>query len=401
VLSYLDLDQFKVINDTCGHFAGDQLLRRLAALLQARVRQRDTLARLGGDEFGVLMEHCGLPQARLVADDLRQTVERFRFQWEGKTFAVGASIGLVAITGDLADLGEAMRAADSACYVAKDQGRNRIHVYDPDDEELARRHGEMQWVSRIGDALENARLCLACQLIAPVRQPSRGGLRYEILLRMEDDEGGLVLPGAFLPAAERYGLASRLDRWVVQHTLEQLARHPAHVERLESCAINLSGQSLGDPDFLTAIAQMLDRSGISPEKICFEITETAAIADVANAVEFMRALEQRGCRFALDDFGSGLSSFGYLKTLPVHFLKIDGTFVRGLAGDSVDAAMVRSINDIGHAMGKQTIAEYVEDGEILAKLASIGVDYAQGYHVARPMPLQRLLDESAPASGFT
>ena len=391
-LCYLDLDQFKVINDTCGHVAGDELLRQLGTLLRARVSERDTLARLGGDEFGVLMEHCPLKQARRVANVLREAVEEFRFAWDGKSFSIGVSIGLVPITADSEGMKEVLSAADTACYTAKDKGRNRIHVYRVGDAELVRRRGEMQWVARINRAIEEDRFHLCFQPIVPVEGDGEGGDHYELLLRMRDEEGRSVRPGSFFPAAERYDLASKIDRWVIRTAFEWLTYHREQLERLYLCEINLSGHSLGDTNFLKLVIHQFDDSNIPPQKICFEVTETAAIANFTNATQFMQTLKGLGCRFALDDFGSGLSSFAYLKNLPVDFLKIDGMFVKGIFENPIDLAVVRSINEIGQAMGKRTIAEFVENESILEKLklGEIGVDYAQGYGIGRPRPLEEM-----------
>ncbi len=401
-LCYLDLDQFKVINDTCGHVAGDELLRQLSEVLRTKVRRRDTLARLGGDEFGVLMEHCVLRQAQRVANTLRKCVEDFRFSWENKTFSVGVSIGLVPVTSDSESVAGALSAADTACYVAKDQGRNRVHVYHPEDMELARRHGEMQWVARINQALEEDRFCLSVQPIRPILDvgtpPEAGssGLNgagyYEVLLRMRDASGRMVPPGAFLPAAERYSLSVKLDRWVVEKIFSWLDEHPEQLDRLSMCSINLSGHSIADEDFLQFVISSLDGTNVPAEKLCFEITETAAITNLVSATRFITALKGWGCQFALDDFGSGLSSFAYLKQLAVDFLKIDGVFVKDVVDDPINLAMVKSINDIGKVMGKRTIAEFVENDEILDKLREVGVDYAQGYRIGRPQPLERLLE---------
>jgi len=404
-LCYLDLDQFKVINDTCGHVAGDELLRQLSEVLRTKVRRRDTLARLGGDEFGVLMEHCVLRQAQRVANTLRKTVEGFRFSWENKTFSVGVSIGLVPVTSESESVAGTLSAADTACYVAKDQGRNRIHVYHPEDMELARRHGEMQWVARINQALEEDRFCLSMQPIRPLSEVDAnsapwvagedGPDYFELLLRMRDSSGRLVPPGAFLPAAERYSLSVRLDRWVVEKIFSWLDAHPEQLNRLTMCSINLSGHSIADEEFLQFVISSLDGTNVPAEKLCFEITETAAITNLVSATRFITALKGWGCHFALDDFGSGLSSFAYLKQLAVDFLKIDGVFVKDVADDPINLAMVKSINDIGKVMGKRTIAEFVENERILEKVREVGVDYAQGYRVGRPKPLDRLLDVDA------
>jgi len=386
-LCYLDLDQFKVINDTCGHMAGDELLRQLGRLLSVAVRKRDTLARLGGDEFGVLMEHCTLTQALRVANELRSTVTEFHFVWDRQIFRIGVSIGLVPITETSESVANLLSTADSACYVAKEEGRNRVHVHQLGDTELARRQGEMRWVARIDQALEDQRLQLWSQPIVPVMTGSGEGEHFELLLRLVDEQGKIIPPGAFLPAAERYGLSTKLDRWVVGAAFDWLNRNPKLLERLHLCCINLSGTSLADEDFLKFMQERLEQSKIPPQKICFELTETAAISNLSRAMTFMGILKARGCLFALDDFGSGLSSFAYLKTLPVDYLKIDGAFVKDIVNDEVSLAMVRSINDVGKVMGKRTIAELVENDAILEKLREIGVDCAQGYGISRPAPI--------------
>lgn len=385
-LCYLDLDQFKIINDTCGHLAGDELLRRVSHLLITVVRKRDTLARLGGDEFAVLLEHCPLEQAMRVASDLLDAVHALRFSWEGKRFNVGVTIGLVPINENSGNVSDVLSAADAACYAAKDAGRNRIHVYHPDDSELSKRRSEMQWVSEINRALEENRLCLARQPIMPLSKTasSGAGKHYELLIRMKDENGDIIFPGAFLPAAERYNLSIRLDRWVVSTAFAWLQDNPQELEALDLCAINLSGHSLSDPEFLNFLLEKLQAERIAAEKFCFEVTETAAIANLGNAIHFMTSLKSIGCSFALDDFGTGLSSFNYLKNLPVDYLKIDGSFIRDITHDPIDRAMVQSINEIGHVMGKETIAEFVESEESLQLLREIGVDHAQGYHVGRP-----------------
>lgn len=392
VLFYLDLDQFKVVNDTCGHMAGDQLLQQVAETFKHHIRKRDRLARLGGDEFGVLLEDCTLDKALEVAEGLRASLRDFRFVWEQSLFTVGVSIGVVPINPQSAGLEALLSTADAACYMAKESGRNRIQIYRADDGELVRRYGEMQWVSKITRALEEDRFALYYQRIAPVLGEDDGA-NYEILVRMIDERGAIVPPGAFLPAAERYDLAPALDRWVLARTLEWLSRHPECLARLKRCAINLSGRSLGDEQFHRFAMEQVIATTVPPEKICFEVTETAVITNLARATEFIDIFKQHGCRFALDDFGSGMSSFAYLKHLPVDFLKIDGAFVKGIADDPIDFAMVRSINEIGHVMGLKTIAEFVENNRILAKLRGIGVDYAQGYGIAKPRPLDDLAEE--------
>ncbi len=393
VLCYLDLDQFKIINDTCGHPAGDALLCELATALKLKTRSRDTLARLGGDEFGILMEHCTLEQGRRVAELLRNTVAEFQFFWQDKSFKVGASIGLVAINASSKNMAEVLRLADAACYTAKDEGRNRVHVYQEHDVSLVKRQGEMQWVSRINDALEDDRFCLYAQTIKTQSLTKPTEMKYELLLRMEDEAGRIIPPGAFMPAAERYDLATNIDQWVVDAALRWLARNPKQLARFDHCAINLSGRSVGSDEFLKFVMHQFVETAIPPEKICFEITETAAITNVASATRFIAALKEIGCQFALDDFGSGLSSFAYLKNFPVDFLKIDGAFVKAIVDDPIDLAMVKSINEIGHVMGTKTIAEFVENDAILKKLSEIGVDYVQGYGIGKPHRLDDICDD--------
>jgi len=389
-LCYLDLDQFKVVNDTCGHIAGDELLKRLAGLLQARIRESDTLARLGGDEFGVLLEACPLNKAKEIAEDLRSVIKGYRFEWEDQTFEVGVSIGLVAIVPGIGSLADVLSAADAACYVAKEQGRNRTHVFDPDDTALMQHHSQMEWVQRLQRALERNSFELYCQRAQSVGQGVDGMHYNEILLRMREDGEELIAPGIFIPAAERYHLMPAIDRWVVHQALQRLAGKRSWLEA-ECYAINLSGQSLGDDTFLDYVSGELDAAGVAPERLCFEITETAAVANLRSAQRFITTLRKRGCKFALDDFGSGLSSFAYLKRLPVDYLKIDGRFVKDMLEDPVDHAMVESINQLGHVVGVQTIAEFVENAAILERLGRLGVDYAQGYGIHRPEPLERFM----------
>jgi len=389
-LCYLDLDQFKIINDTSGHIAGDELLRQLAEVLKAKVRKSDLLARLGGDEFAVLVEHCTLADAERVAEVLRKAISEYRFQWDGKSFAVGVSAGLVPITSMTVSMTEVLKAADAACYAAKDAGRNRIHIYREGDAELSRRYGEMRWVSRINDALEKENFALRFQPIVPVSAASVGYWHYELLLSMRDRDGAMVAPGAFLPAAERYGLSGKIDRWVVANAFSWLSSHPDELAQTELCSINLSGPSISDKNFLGFVVDQLKAKGIPAEKVCFEITETAAITNLSSASRIISTLKELGCSFALDDFGSGVSSFAYLKNLAVDLIKIDGVFVKGICEDPVNRALVKSINDMGHAMGKRTIAEAVESQEIFEELRRIGVDYAQGYGITVPRPLSTL-----------
>ncbi|MGH2500836.1 MAG: EAL domain-containing protein, partial [Candidatus Limnocylindria bacterium] len=384
---YLDLDQFKVVNDTCGHVAGDELLRQVGAVLVSQVRKRDTLARLGGDEFGVLLEHCQQEQALRISHQMREAVQDLRFVWQDRGFTIGASIGLVPIGPGVNTLATVFRAADEACYAAKEQGRNRVHLYEPDDHEMARRHGEMQWVPRIQEALAESRFTLFYQPILPLGET--GQAHGEVLLRLLNRDGDLVPPSAFIPAAERYNQMQAIDRWVIRSVFAAL-RDQNNVMPSGSVAINLSGQSLSDRLFLEFVEQQIEACAVVPERVCFEITETAAISNLSMAKRFFSALKPRGCRFALDDFGSGLSSFAYLKSLPVDFLKIDGGFVKDMVRDPIDHAMVEAIHRIGHVMGLETIAESVESETILARLKTIGVDYAQGYAVGRPRPLRKL-----------
>jgi len=384
-LLYLDLDQFKVVNDTCGHAAGDDLLRQISALLRTKLRARDTLARLGGDEFGVLLEHCNVNEAKRIADSLRELLQGFRFGWNDRSFTIGVSIGLVPITQAGETLAGVFSAADSSCYAAKEKGRNRVHVYRAEDAVLAQRDGEMRWMPRIQEALADERFRLYYQPILPCSD-TPDGVHGEILIRMLDEAGHIVLPGAFLPAAERYGLMLALDRWVVKRSLGALSA-ASDIGGDVMFAINISGQSLGAADFLDYVTDQIDATRVAPSKLCFEITETSAVSELAHALRFIDTLKGLGCRFALDDFGTGLSSFSYLKTLPVDYLKIDGVFVTGLVADDIDHAMVEAVHHVGHMMGLKTIAEWVESPEILLKLRQIGVNYGQGHALGQPRPL--------------
>jgi diguanylate cyclase (GGDEF)-like protein/PAS domain S-box-containing protein len=388
-LCYLDLDQFKIVNDTCGHCAGDELLKQLTDLLKKHLRQHDFIARLGGDEFGVLMYNCSLNQAVSACEKLREIIQDFRFAWEGRSFSIGVSIGVAFINNVTGNAGNLLKEADAACYAAKDNGRNRVHVFRPDDQELAMRHGEMQWVEKIRQGLQDDLFCLYGQMITSLSGQEEG-LHFETLVRYQENHGPLIPPGAFLPAAERYNLAVAMDRWVIGHTFKWLADHPAFLEQLSLCAINLSGLSLSDETMLVFISEQFSEWAIPQHKICFEITETAAIANLSHATKFISQLRAEGCLFSLDDFGSGLSSFAYLKNLPVDFLKIDGLFVKDILDDKVDLAMVKSINEIGHIMGKKTVAEFVENQEIFELLKELGIDYAQGFGIAKPIPLDDL-----------
>ncbi|UVJ42809.1 EAL domain-containing protein [Pseudomonas sp. LS1212] len=402
-LMFLDLDQFKLVNDTCGHAAGDELLRHICTLLQAGLREGDILARLGGDEFGILLENCPPEVAEKIGEGLRQTVQNLHFVWKGRPFVTTVSVGLVHITQAPISLEASLRAADMACYMAKEKGRNRVQVYHADDSELSLRFGEMAWVQRLHMALEKNRFCLYAQEIAALGAQGKPGGHIEILLRLHDEAGRVILPESFIPAAERYGLMSALDSWVVQNVFKVIRRCmvEGHEGPLAMCAINLSGSSIGDDKFLEFLREQFIEHDIPPELICFEITETSAIANLGNAIRFINELKSLGCRFSLDDFCAGMSSFAYLKHLPVDFLKIDGTFVKDMLDDPINRAMVEVINHIGHVMGKKTIAEFVETPLIEQALLEIGVDYAQGYLIERPQvftstSLQRRHERSRP-----
>ena len=392
-LLYLDLDRFKIVNDTCGHTAGDQLLLQVSARLHERLRDRDTLARLGGDEFGVLLEHCPLDQALRIATELRNAVQDYRFVWEGKPFAVGVSIGLVLLSTVSGGVSNALAAADSACYVAKEQGRNRVHLYQPDDALLAQQKTQMQWVSRLTHALDANRFRLYQQVIAPLAQHGQehgqGRPHHEILLRLLDEEGRVVEPMAFVPAAERYNLMPAIDRWVVREVISRHAvqQRQAPLAERPIFAINLSGTSLTDERMAEFVCGLLAEHGVPADMLCFEISETSAIANLSHTTHFIQTLKREGCLFALDNFGSCMSSFSYLKQLPVDFLKIDGSFIRTMVEDKLTHAMAEAINRVAHVMAIETVAECTETAPILALLQELGVDHAQGYALARPQPL--------------
>ena len=386
-LFYLDLDEFKVVNDTCGHLAGDEMLKQVTSLLRSLLRKTDTLARLGGDEFGVLLEDATLADARELGDRLLNTVRQFRFGWQERIFEIGVSIGLVPITVDSGDMARVLSAADAACYVAKESGRNRMHEYQPDDTAMAERYGEMQWIYRIHKAFAEHRFCLYRQSIHPLQGDGTEPPLCEIFIRMIDEDGRIATPAAFIPAAERYHLIASIDRWVIHAAFVTLACGTLSHGDTTRFAINLSGQSVGDDAFLDYVLAEIEATGIPPERIFFEITETAAVGNLTKAVHFISVLKKLGFRFVLDDFGSGLSSFAYLKNLQVDFLKIDGSFVRDMLGNSVQRALVESIHQIGKVMGIRTIAESVEDRPTLDVLRQIGVNYAQGYGLSLPEPL--------------
>ena len=386
-LLYLDLDQFKVVNDTFGHTAGDALLRQLAELVHGKIRSTDVLARLGGDEFGILLEHCDEQRAVEVAESIRGAIEDFRFDWQNSFTMIRCSIGVVMVTSENATVAEVMSAADVACYSAKDMGRNQIHLYK--DSDASMRHEEMKWVSRISSAVEEGRLELFFQPIIGIgKEHGKARGHYELLLRMRDENGEIVSPNQFIPAAERYNLMPTLDRWVVRESLSKLADRSNDGEARYTIAVNLSGTSLSEDRFLEFVIDELKKHDLPNGAVCFEITETAAISNLSRVIHFMQALKKLGCLFSLDDFGSGLSSFTYLKNLPVDYLKIDGHFISNVAEDRVDESMVKAISEVGHAMGIETIAERVETKQVLEKLGALGIEYAQGYYIAKPASVQ-------------
>ena len=386
-LCYLDLDQFKLINDTCGHVAGDQLVQQIATILSSKASDQDTVARLGGDEFGILLPDRELDDAQALVEEIVGEIRDHRFSWEDRIFGAGVSGGLVPITKESPGAAELLSAADAACYVAKEGGGNRIHIYQPGDQAVAERYGEMQWISRIHKAFDEDRFHLFQQSIEALEAGSDEPPMCELLIRLEDESGQMIGPDSFIPAAERYGLISAIDRWVVREALGRLAAlskdEPGNAMRF---TINISGQSLGEKGFQDFVIHRFQSTGVDPELIYFEITETAAIADLPHAMQFITALKGMGCRFVLDDFGKGLSSFSYLKNLPVDYLKIDGDFVRNLTSDPIQAALVSSIHQIGRVMGLQTIAESVENEETLEALRRIGVDFVQGFFFSYPAP---------------
>jgi diguanylate cyclase (GGDEF)-like protein/PAS domain S-box-containing protein len=389
-LCYLDLDQFKLVNDSCGHAAGDALLKDVAAALREALDEGDLVARLGGDEFGVLMPHHGAWEAARKAQALLDALARLRFEWSERQFAIGGSIGVAPVTREAGSRAAVLVSADAACYVAKERGRNRVHVLEPSDVELARRQGEMRWVPRLQTALEVGDFHLQAHAIVPTLEGAPTLRHVEVLLALPGASGRLVPPGEFLPAAQRYGLMGRIDRWVVSQVADWLGRREAMgMAELELVAVNLSGSSLSDPEFRDFVEEQV-RLLRAPRQLCFEITESEAVANLAEAADFIHRMKEFGCRFALDDFGSGLSSFAYLKRLPVDFVKIDGQFVREMAHDPVNLAMVEAIHRIGKVMGLRTVAEFVETPAIYEAVRRIGVDYCQGFHFGRPVPLSAL-----------
>ena len=390
-LSHIDIDRFKMINDTCGHAAGDLLLSQLGALFKSKIRWRDVIARISSDNFGLISEVNNMDEAEEVIEGLRAAVNDFQFVWNERTYNITASIGMVPIPTSSTTVEELLTTAESACTAAKEAGRNRVHVFKENDLDLLRRKREMQWAARITTALDENRFEIFRQFIHPLDESGEKEKdHYELLLRMRDEKNNLISPSMFIPAAERYGLIKRIDRWVISHTFQWLISEADERERLAMCSINLSGQSMSDDQFLDFVIEQFEISGLDPSLICFEITETAAIASYAKATHFIETLKNLGCKFALDDFGTGHASFGYLKQFPVDYLKIDGSFVKGIVTDPIDREMVRTINEIGHLTGKKTIAEFAENEEVIKILREIGVNYAQGFGFSQPEQIIRI-----------
>ncbi|XHS77236.1 EAL domain-containing protein [Burkholderiaceae bacterium UC74_6] len=385
-LIHLDLDRFKVVNDICGHVAGDELLREISELLRRELQPLDLLARMSGDEFTLVLVDADLARGRNVAERLRKAVEAFRFSWQNQVFTQTTSVGLTSVASTHGGVQELLGQADAACFAAKEEGRNRVHVYDERIIDIQSRRAQLALAPRLTEALEKDSFELFSQRILRLDAPEVGE-HYELLLRMRDAEGQLIEPADFIPAAERLGMMPQVDRWVVRRVFRFYRENPEQLLRLDRATVNLSGQSLCDPAFDAFVADQLAEGGLPADKLCFEITETAAITNLQSSVRFMHKFRRAGVRFALDDFGAGVSSFAYLKTLPVDFLKIDGMFVKDIAENPVDRAMVRAINEIGQVMGRQTVAEFAETDEIVEILRQIGVNYAQGFGVARPQAL--------------
>lgn len=396
-LLYLDLDQFKIVNDTCGHVAGDELLRQISRVLAKKLRQTDTMARLGGDEFGVLLKGCSVGDARRIAHHILWAIDAFTFAWEERNFKITASVGVAPLTTQQSYT-TALSAADSACHIAKELGRNRVHLYQENDRALGRYRRQMGWVPRLQDAIAKNNFRLYLQPIVPLGEDAQSGIKqFEVLLRLIDEQGRIILPGAFIPAAERYHQMAAIDRWVLRAALARLAVPYPNSNCIFS--LNLSGQTISQEDFLHTVLEEIDLSGVDPGSLCFEITETAAIGNLDLAIRLISVLRQRGCRFALDDFGVGISSLSYLKNLRVDYLKIDGSFVRGMAKDQMDRALVNAIQQTGQLIGISTIAESIEDAETMEMLRRLGVNYGQGYFIGKPKPIEEVLVEKFDARG--
>jgi diguanylate cyclase (GGDEF)-like protein/PAS domain S-box-containing protein len=387
MLCYLDLDRFKIVNDTSGHLAGDSMLREVAKLLREAVRDSDTVARLGGDEFGMLLVGCPLDKARQIADDVCRSIAAYRFVWHDRVFNIGVSIGLIEIGREAGLVEQLLAAADSACYVAKKEGAGRVSVYSARDEALARSTGEIEWLQKLQAALKEERFALYYQPIVSAYGNDTHGPSMEVLLRMLDESGAEIQPGEFVQAAERYRLMASVDRWVVQTTLSALSKNAFQLARDRSVAINISGQTLGDSSFLEFVVETFDQTGVAPDQICFEIAESAVVGNIEHARRFVEVLHGMGCKFTIDDFGSGVGSFSSLKNLPLDYLKLDGSFMRNLARDSVNQTMVTAMIKLARTLNFKIIAEQVEDSAALDAARKMGVDYIQGFVIARPAKL--------------
>ncbi len=386
-LLFMDLDQFKAINDTCGHLAGDHLLQKIPLLVNSIIRQHDTLARLGGDEFGLLMEDCSIEKAVLMAEEIREKILNFHFLWDGRNFTIGISIGITSINSQTKDLQQIFTSADTACYMAKENGRNLVHIYNEKDEKLLKQQKHMQWISRLTDGMENNNFCLYFQPIESLKTSGKAAQHsyYEALIRYKDDNGKIYTPDNFLPAAERFGKIQLLDQWVITQAIKTFSEN-RFISSESMLSINLSGRSINNEKLLKHIKTQIKNNNINARRICFEITETEVIASLDNAIELMKEIKSLGCQFALDDFGSGLSSFNYLKNLPVDILKIDGAFIRNILNDPIDRAIVKSMYEVAKTMNIKTVAEFVEDRKTIELLREMGIDYVQGYAISKPIP---------------
>lgn len=390
-LLYLDLERFKLINDTSGHIAGDSLLRQISDQLKSALNDQGVLARLGGDEFAILLPKINGNEAFVIAYRIIEAVKAFRFLWEERIFTIGISIGMKELGIDDSSLTQIFTRADAACYIAKEKGRNRIHIYSEEDSDMQQHQSQMEWINVINNALDNDLFILYYQRIVAV-EDEHASLHYELLLRMKDNQQNIIGPDTFIPSAERYNLMTNIDRWVIKSYFRWLSQNKAHMKTLSLCSINLSGTSIADPHFKDIVEQLFVEFLIPHNKICFEITESIAIVNLNATLDFIKQFKALGCQFSLDDFGTGFSSYGYLKNLPVDQVKIDGSFVKDLMVDPIDRAMVNSINEVAKAIGMKTVAEFVESKDILAQLKVIGVDYAQGYGIHRPAPLSQLVN---------
>jgi diguanylate cyclase (GGDEF)-like protein/PAS domain S-box-containing protein len=389
-MCFMDLDQFELINDSCGHVAGYELLRQLGQVLKSVVRRRDTLARLNGDEFSVLIEHCSLDHAHRIATELLQAINDYEFYWEGKSFRVGVSIGLVPIISPIPSLTDLLSQADAACNMAKKAGRNRIHVYHAETPQLLKQQSELTYIARINEALNGRGFCLYSQLVESI--DGRSSKSVELLLRMNDGDSGLILPGIFLPVAQRYDLIEKVDSWVINKAMDLLSENRDFLNHYDYVSINLADQSLTNDNILDLIITRLKDTGIAPDKICLELSEVIVISNLNAAIRFVTILKDLGCRFTLDNFGKGVSSFSYLKNLPVDYLKINGLFVKQMPNEPLNVVLVKSIHEIGQVMGIETVAEFVESEEIMNMAKTAGVNYAQGYGIHNPQPFEELLN---------